>query len=220
VRRWDATTGEALAVMRGHAAGVRFVVALADGRLLSLSEDGHARRWSRDGDASEAWPCDADDAIALADGRVVTWSVARASLEVRGPDGAVLATLQNRERPLRGVCALGPDALLSWGDDETTRWSLVDLGASERWSWEALRRAEPALHRTRVARERRDNLCEGRYAEGGVGGVRVLDAATGGVVARFEAPGAWTALGLHADGAVVASRGHHVAIFRPRRGDA
>ena len=218
-RRWDAATGAPLAVMRGHTAGVRVVVALADGRLLSLSEDGHARRWSPDGVASEAGPCDAADALALADGRVVTWSVARASLEVRGLDGAVLATLQNRERPLRGVCALGPDALLSWGDDETTRWSLVDLGACERWSWDEIRRAEPALHRTRVARERRGAFCAGRYAEGVVGGVRVRDAATSREVERFEAPGAWTAFGLHDDGAVVAGRGHQVAIFRPRRGD-
>jgi hypothetical protein len=220
VRRWDAATGEPLAVMRGHTAGVRVVVALADGRLLSLSDDGHARRWSTDGGASEVWPCDADDAIALADGRVVTWSTARASLEVRGLDGAVIAALQNRELPLRGVCALGPDALLSWGDDETTRWSLVELGACERWSWERLRRVEPALHRIRVAQERRGAFCEGRYAEGGVGGVRVHDAASGRAVERFDAPGAWTAFALHEDGAVVAGRGHQVAIFRPRRGDA
>ena len=52
VRRWDAATGEALAVLKGHKGDVLGAQVLAPGRVVSWSEDQTVRCW--DGEAQIA----------------------------------------------------------------------------------------------------------------------------------------------------------------------
>jgi WD40 repeat protein len=95
LRLWDGRTGEPGPVLSGHTDGVEGALVMPDGRILSWSED-NTLSWSEDNTPSWsedntctlrlwdgrtgapgpaiAWPAGVEGALAIPDGRILTWS--------------------------------------------------------------------------------------------------------------------------------------------------
>ena len=114
-----------LAVLEGHTVGVRSVLVLADGRLLSWGDD-TMRVWDGlsgaclevlEGHTSWVW-----DVQELANGRLLSWSGGEKMLRVwDARSGACLTVLEGHTSWVTGALELADGRLLSWAQDETLR---------------------------------------------------------------------------------------------------
>jgi WD40 repeat protein len=126
LRLWDSTTGECLAVLRGHSEGVNGALALADGRLLSWS---HNEKTLRVWDSIclsyravlEGHTSLVNGALVLADGRLLSWSMDNTLRLWDVRRGACLAVLEGHTYSVGGALALADGHLLSWSGDKTLR---------------------------------------------------------------------------------------------------
>jgi WD40 repeat protein len=120
LRLWS-SAGEAQAVLRGHEWEVSGALALADGRLLSWSDDRTLRLWSSAGEEQavlRGHEGDVNGALALADGRLLSWSWDK-TLRLWSSAGEEQAVLRGHENAVNRALALVDGRLLSWSYDGT-----------------------------------------------------------------------------------------------------
>jgi len=114
-----------LAVMEGHTDRVKGAQALADGRILSWSNDNSLRLWdARSGEClatlKEHTRC-VNGAQVLADGRILSWSDDNSLRLWDAHSGKCLATLVGHAREVEGVQILADGRILSWSLDDSLR---------------------------------------------------------------------------------------------------
>jgi len=116
---------------------VNGALALADGRLLSWSNDQTLRLWAGDGAPLRELKGHAGrvrGALALADGRLLSWSNDQ-TLRLWAQDGAPLRELKGHTDWVNGALALADGRLLSWSDDGTLRLWAQDGAPLQPWLW-------------------------------------------------------------------------------------
>jgi WD40 repeat protein len=136
--RWVGSAREHAAVpaavsLMGHAGPVGGGLWLADGRILSWSEDQTLRVWDGVSGALlgvlRGHAGAVKGASVLADGRVLSWSE-DGSLRLWDLEGlAQVARLDGHTRGIEGVLVLPGGRLLSWSGDHTMRLWALDTGA-------------------------------------------------------------------------------------------
>ncbi len=126
-RRDDELDGAPSVALEGHEKPVSGVLELA-GRIVTSSWDGTVRTWAHDGRPETTIRAHASTISgwrALDDRRVVTWSDDATAAVIDVVTGAVEARVEH-DGAVRGVAAIGPDQLVSWGaDGAVRRWSLA-----------------------------------------------------------------------------------------------
>lgn len=114
-----------LRVFAGHKGNVDGAAVLADGRLLSWSDDHTLRLWDRlSGEmlASLAGHTDGvNGATVLADGRILSWSADKTLRLWDDKTGEPLITLDGHSSFVNGATILGNGYILSWSGDKTLR---------------------------------------------------------------------------------------------------
>ena len=141
---WDPATGDCTAVLSGHTVEVNGALLLADGQILSWSDDKTLRVWDPSSGVStailEGHTHGARGAMSLSNGRVLSWAGF-----VLGPEdedcpdhtlrvwdaktGACTAVLQGHANDVTGVLLLSDGRILTWSGDKTLRMWDVANGA-------------------------------------------------------------------------------------------
>ena len=125
LRLWDGQSGACLAVLEGHTDAVEGALALADGRLLSWSDDKTLRLWDGQSGAClavlEGHTDGVEGVLVLADGRLLSWSRDKTLRLWDGQSGACLAVLEGHTDWVEGALVLADGRLLSWSRDKTLR---------------------------------------------------------------------------------------------------
>ena len=114
-----------LTVHLGHSDQVRGATELADGRILSWSEDGTLRLWCpntwRVLAIMEGHEEEIEGVEILSDGRILSWSADGTLRTWDGATGQAIAVWAGGEGAVRGVSALPDGRILSWSKDGSIR---------------------------------------------------------------------------------------------------
>jgi WD40 repeat protein len=119
----EAGINPCLAVLEGHTNGVNGAVQLADGRILSWSDDKTLRIWDTDGrpiSVLEGHTSVVRGALELADGRILSWSDDK-TLRIWDTDGRPISVLEGHTNEVNGAVQLADGRILSWSGDKTLR---------------------------------------------------------------------------------------------------
>ena len=122
-----------LMVLEGHTRCVHGARLLADGRLLSWSQDGTLRMWDAHGGVClrvlQGHSQLVLDILPMADGRLLSWSLDN-TLRLWDPQrGDCLVVLEGHHRPVAGALVLDDGRLISWSWDKTLRMWDAQSGA-------------------------------------------------------------------------------------------
>ena len=113
-----------LAVLEGHTGGIYGALELADGRLLSWSNDNTLRLWDGKNGVCQAvlggHTNDVTGALELTDGRLLSWSGDKTLRLWNGKSGECLEVLDGHTNGIRGALILAEGRLLSWSYDDNT----------------------------------------------------------------------------------------------------
>ena len=117
-----------LAVLEGHEDGVRGVLRLADGRVLSWSDDGYVAFWDVErrrivlrGEQHESGA----NVALRSDGRIVSWCLLDTTVRVwDAEDGELLVSMEHEGNGVEWVEVLPDGRLLVCTDEELCAWDL------------------------------------------------------------------------------------------------
>ncbi len=141
LRLWDIDSGVPLAVLEGHADGVKGVALMPQGRVLSWCQslkhdttnfpqlagevDYTLRIWDAQTGAPiaflQAHTDSVHGALALPDGRILSWSADCTLRLWRDPSGLEPIVLEGHVQAVSGACVLPDGRILSWSEDGTSR---------------------------------------------------------------------------------------------------
>jgi WD domain, G-beta repeat len=117
-----------LRTLGGHTSSVNGALVLADGRLLSWSDDHSLRLWAADGaplGELEGHTGSVNGALVLTDGCLLSWGHDR-SLRLWAADGAPRGELRGHTSSVNGAQELADGRLLSWSVDHSLRLWAAD----------------------------------------------------------------------------------------------
>ena len=132
---WDSATGREVARLEGHRKGVRGLVGLDDGTLLTWSMDYSVRRWDRSGTllATCLGFARRPDGATMQEGHLLAWGSDK-TVRVWASDGEPLAAFSGHGGAIYGVHHLGRDHVVSHSADHTIRvWSLSTGSCVHTW---------------------------------------------------------------------------------------
>ena len=160
-------------------------------------------------------------ALALPDGRLLSWSDDNTLRLWDGASGAALATLEGHTWPVTGALALPDGRLLSWSNDNTLRlWDGASGALLLTIEQNNAKETHPELHRAYRRAIDPDSLRSATAPSGGGGGPALRLNRPAAVIIPWNADGYWFAAHLRPDGTLVAHRDKHVAILHLHHGNS